>query len=171
MKVAAYGRLEKQRGFAAAVAGLQSFGADVELIDGKGFNDFSAPGCDFAIMEGVRGHHRHFWNAHKKEGAPPIVLIEYGYLARASSPQDDESKTWQLGFNKLGWVPKATCPPDRWRRLGLFAQEWREPLDQPIVVCGDHPGFLDHGNDFIWPQIRHWALTALEKLRRHTNRR
>lgn len=173
MKVVAYGRPERQRGLAAAVAGLQSIGADVELIDGKGAEDYYAPDdCAFAIMEGVRGHHRHLWKAHKQPGKPPILLVEYGYVARATSPDDDEERTWQIGLNKLGWVPPFECPPDRFEALGLSIAPWRKAdPDYPIMICGDHPGYIDDANDFIWPEIRHWALTALEKVRKHTNRK
>lgn len=171
MKVVAYGREERQRGLAAAVAGLRAIGADVEVIDGKGAEDFYAPDCDFAIMEGVRGHHRYFWNAHKRDGVP-ILLVEYGYLKRSTSPLDDQEFTWQIGLNKLGWVPEYECPSDRFDALGISMKPWRAPDDdQPIVVCGDHPGYLDESGDFIWPEIRHWAVTALEKLRQATDRR
>lgn len=152
--------------------GLASLGHDVELFDGKPTRDFEARDCDFAIIEGTRSQHRYVYEAHLKPGTPRLVIVEYGYLKRASSPDDHDERTWQVSLDRLGWVPDYACGPERFDALGVQVEPLREcDSDAPIIVVGDHPGFADAEDDFRWPDIRHWAVTALEKIRAVTNRR
>jgi hypothetical protein len=173
MKVVCYGQPTKQAGLAAAMQGLARLGFEVRLIDGKATKDFSAIECDFAVIEGVRSHHRYIYEAHRDDpNAPPLVIVEYGYIGRATNPDDAGGKTWQVSIDALGWVPKYPCSAKRFERLGVPIEPLRpEDDDKPIIVIGDHPGFADSVDDFRWPEFRHWAETALHEMRKHTARR
>lgn len=173
MKVVAYGQPERQRGLAASLRGLAKLRIAVEVVTGKPGKGFAAIPCDFAVIEGTRSEHRWVYEAHRDDpNAPPLVILEYGYLKRASHPDNDQARTWQVSIGNLGWVPNFKCAPDRFIGLGIEVKPLREPNpDCPIIVVGDHPGFPDAEDDFRWPEIRHWALSALEEIRKHTSRR
>lgn len=122
-------------------------------------------------MEGIRSWHRDIWLAHRRAGIP-ILLVEYGYLARASAPDNHAERFWQLSVNNLGWVPPDNPGATRFSDLGITPQPWRQASeDKPVILCGDNPGGIDVTDDFRWPQIRYWALTALAQIRLATKRR
>lgn len=173
MRVVAYGRPERQAGLSASVKGLAALGFDVKVFDGKPSRDFTPEPCSFAVIEGTRSEHRWIYEAHRdRKDAPTLLIVEYGYLARASSPEDDKGKYWQVSLNHLGWVPDYQCSSERFDALGVAIGKLREPSDDlPIIIVGDHPGFPDAEDDFRWPDIRHWAVTALDEIRKHTKRR
>lgn len=171
MKVVAYGDPSGQQGLAASLQGLAALGAEVVNRPSRCGPRYYPADCTFAVMEGIRSWHRDIWLAYRKARIP-IVLIEYGYLARASSPDDHAEKFWQVSVNKLGWAPSDDCDASRFDALNITPAPWRKGDKlKPVLVCGDHPGGIDETDDFRWPQIRYWALTALEQIRKATARR
>lgn len=173
MRVVVYGRQERQPGIASAVPGLQKCGFDVRLFDGKGAPDFEPEPCDFAVIEGIRSENRYIYEGHRRaKNSPPLVILEYGYIRRASSSDNHDDLAWQVSIGDLGWVPDYCCSPERFEALGVKVRPLREPSeDLPVVIVGDHPGYRENIEDFIWPEIRHWALSALAKIRGKTSRR
>lgn len=171
MRVIAYGQPANQAGLAASLQGLANLQWETVRKPSKFAGRFLPEPCDFGLVEGFRSWHRNIWQSHVMAGVP-IVLIEYGYIARASNPDNDKERFWQVSLNDLGWIPDYPCDGARFSKLGVEIKDWREPDDdKPIIICGDHPGGIDEADDFKWPEIRHWAMTALREIRKHTDRR
>lgn len=160
--------------------GLSSLAADVRVIEGGITDPRDVSEADFFVMEGVRGANRLTLEAHQKahqkakeqgRRAPRALLVEYGYAKRASNPDDQENRFWQVSLDRLGRVPNGRCAPDRLAALGFAVPALRTCApDAPIIICGDNPG-LPQFTDFTWPEISHWAQSAIEKIRKITKRR
>lgn len=171
MRVLAFGRPSRQRGFSAMVEGLRFCGHSVQVMDGAGGEFSRLPPFDFAVMEGVRGYHKHIHKAFQSKDARPLLIAEYGYLKRASSELNDEANYWQLSLKTLGWAPVEECPSDRFDALGLDIKRPKVvSKTAPVIVCTDHPGVLDQYDDFKLSEVNYWAKSARDKIRKYTDR-
>jgi hypothetical protein len=118
------------------------------------------------VVTGLRAEGAMIRDAYNELGVPCIV-IDYGYLSRVSGKATFQTGHWQVGVDRLGWVPKFACPSDRFDALGI------ELLKQPrqgkrIYVCGQHDGDPSHG--LSRKGIIEWAMTTINDLRFVTER-
>jgi len=74
----------------------------------------------------------------------PILVIEKGYVRR--------NIYWSVGWNGINGRAEfcsAGAPDDRWRKLGVELEPWRD-RDGPILVCGQVPWDVSvQGTDHI----------------------
>lgn len=74
----------------------------------------------------------------------PTIVMDLGYLKRASSRYDDGY--FQAGWGEIGWRSNLTCPSDRLDALGIEVLETRVSPTHPVwVLAGQMPGDGQHG--------------------------
>lgn len=95
------------------------------------------------------------------------VIVDYGYIARASRPENFGTGHWLCGVNRLGWVPAFECPPDRFERLGVRLIDRRKRGDR-IYICGQHFGDPSHG--MCRENILAWAFDTARWIHGLTDR-
>lgn len=112
------------------------------------------------VVSGLRDKGEAIRRAYNSVGVPCIV-IDYGYLKRVSGISTMQSGHWQVGVDRLGWVPEFECPADRFDRLGIDLKE--RGAGDKIYVCGQHGGDPSHG--LSRDQIVRWAMDVIDGLR------
>lgn len=118
------------------------------------------------VVSGLRAEGKTIRDEYNALGVQ-CVIVDYGYLSRVSGIASMREGFWQVGINRLGWVPEFKCPPDRFDSLGLSIQPARKS-GQKIYVCGQHEGDPSHGMDRN--QMVKWALQSIDDLRAVTQR-
>src|SRR5690606_25967848 len=73
----------------------------------------------------------------------PVIVIDYGYLARVSGVATWESGHWQVGVGGLNRPPSFECPADRFDSLGIAVKP-KGKGKRPLVL-GQHVGDPSHG--------------------------
>lgn len=117
------------------------------------------------VVTGLRAEGSIIRTAYNELGVP-CVVIDYGYLSRVSGKATFQSGHWQIGIDRLGWVPQFACPRDRLDALGV---EFRDRSEgQRIYVCGQHDGDPSHG--LTRNGIVKWAMDTINDLRFLTKR-
>ena len=81
-----------------------------------------------------------------RENGRPILLGDLGYLRRSNSR--DSSGYFQLGWDRIGWIPSGPLPDDRLEALALDIQPDRPPPPEgPWVIASQVPEDRQHGMD------------------------
>lgn len=115
---------------------------------------------DLVVVGGLRGKAGQLAQAYQARGVP-VVVLDLGYLHRASG-RNDPGGYWQVGLDRLGWLPPGPCAPHRFAALGLTLTPVRQSGDV-VLVCGQHPGDAAHGLDAA--EMEAWAAETVAALR------
>ena len=115
---------------------------------------------DLVVVTGLRGKGKDIRDAYNALGVPCIV-IDYGYMNRVFGVDTWNTGHWQVGLNRLGWIPPFSCPDDRFNSLGVQLKKPHE--GDYILVCGQHVGDPSHGLDAAG--ISSWATKAIAELK------
>ena len=83
----------------------------------------------------------------------PVVVMDYGYLARTSGRATWETGHWQVGVGGLNRPPSFECPSDRFDALNIAVKP-KGKGKRPLVL-GQHVGDPSHGLDAR--EIACWA--------------
>lgn len=118
------------------------------------------------FVSGLRAEGAMIRDAYNALGVP-CVVVDYGYLSRVSGRAKFHQGHWQVGIDRLGWVPEFMCPADRFEGLNLSIAPARTTGER-VYVCGQHVGDPSHGLDRNG--IVDWALQAVNDLRFVTDR-
>ncbi|NYT67971.1 hypothetical protein [Pusillimonas noertemannii] len=94
-------------------------------------------------------------------GACPVLVADWGYLARVSHPGESATGHWQVSLGGLNKIPTFACPPDRFDVLGLDLVERGGDPDGYALICGQVPGDAAHGMDAA--ALKAWLLEAVAK--------
>ena len=124
--------------------GIEKHGFEVEQHHPQAADPYNYPHCEIAIMNGLRNHLVVGRDELLKKGKNAIVF-DLGYIDRSASGRPNGY--YQVGLNRIGWVPDFTCPSDRFDNLGVTVK----PLDtrdtDKVLVCGQKFGDPQHGMD------------------------
>lgn len=147
--------------------GLRSLGLPFRERNHNGFtgDDQVEDFCP-VVVSGLRDKGERIRAAYHALGVP-CVVIDYGYLRRVSGVRTFETGHWQVGFNRLQWVPDFDCPSDRFENLELEIARPNKSGEK-IIVCGQHVGDPSHG--LSQAQIEAWARSEIDRLRMATSR-
>lgn len=148
--------LARQR---SLLAGVRSLGYTVEPFDGRA----EQTKAEFAVCSGMRNNSA-FGRKFCATWGIPVMIIELGYLRRASN-NEDLSGYFQLGWDRIGWVP-ASAPPDRFRRLGLEVVVKKEPGRGYILVAGQVG--MDAQHNLSTTELMLWLGKEADKARKQT---
>lgn len=107
---------------------------------------------DAVVITGLRGKGRTIRDDYAAVGVP-VVVIDYGYLARVSGVATWNTGHWQIGLGGLNKPPPFPCPSDRFDALGITIKA-RSRGGRPVVL-GQHVGDPSHG--FSRQQMQAWA--------------
>jgi hypothetical protein len=94
-----------------------------------------------------------------------VLVLETGYINRGDGDNHHYAAGWN-GLNGMADFCNKGMPSDRWEKLGVKLQPWRESGDH-FVLCGQVPwdASVDNENHLQW--LRDMA-TKLKKSRRQT---
>lgn len=165
MRVGVYG-LPASIELAAAFSGCRDLGWKAVWRNHNAYRQGETEPFDAVILSGLRGQGGVIRSDYGWLDIP-VVVIDYGYLNRVSGIASFETGHWQVGVNRLGWVPDFPCPCDRLEALGI-ARKARARRGERIYLCGQHAGDPSHGLDR--DGIVRWALASIEALRKVTGR-
>jgi len=94
-------------------------------------------------------------------GACPVLVADWGYLARVNQPDESAAGHWQVSLGGLNQVPTFACPSDRFDALGLEIVEQGGDPDGYVLVCGQVPGDAAHGMDAA--TLKAWLLEQISR--------
>lgn len=98
---------------------------------------------DLVVSYGMRAGRR-VRDAYRAAGVP-VVVVDWGYMARVNVKGEYESGHFQVGLERLNSVPPFACPADRFDVLGIeIAAKGGDP-DGYVLVCGQVPQDTAHG--------------------------
>ncbi|WP_334181034.1 hypothetical protein [Pseudomonas nitroreducens] len=110
---------------------------------------------DLIVIVGLRGKGADALRDYQERDVP-VLVIDYGYLSRATA--EDSDGYWQVGLGGLNQIPQFECPSDRFEALGLDIQK---PVkgDGPVILCGQVIGDAAHQFD-TEAKLEAWAETV-----------
>lgn len=118
------------------------------------------------VVSGLRAEGGMIRDAYNALGIP-CVVVDYGYMSRVSGIRTMKEGYWQVGVNRLGWVPDFNCPSDRFDDLRVTIEP-RKKWGSKVYVCGQHDGDPSHGLNR--DQIITWAYDNINDLKMITDR-
>jgi hypothetical protein len=122
---------------------------------------------DLALFFGFRSRARALVAGHRENGTH-VILVELGYLRRATSWVVDGAY-YQASVDHLCWLPPMDCPTDRFDGLGLKLKTRRAKKGEDILILGQVPSDGQHG--LPDEALANWYSQAVITLRAHTDRR
>ena len=129
------------------------------------FRSDEMEGFSSVVISGLRGKGAEIRDAYTHNKIP-CVVVDYGYLNRVSGIKDFESRHWQVGLNRLGWIPPFECKADRFNALGIDIKPHKR--GEIVYVCAQHIDDPSHG--LSEAGIKSWAASMLNVLRLHTDK-
>jgi len=85
----------------------------------------------------------------------PVIVLDYGYVARANYAHDWKTGHWQASLNGLGVIPPFACPSDRFEALGVKIRARGGDPKGYALVCVQTPGDKSHG--MSRDELRAWC--------------
>jgi len=98
---------------------------------------------DLVVAYGMRAG-RKVRDAYRAAGVP-VVIVDWGYLARVNTRDEYEAGHFQVGLERLNAAPEVACPADRFDALGLELVERGGDPTGYVLVCGQVPSDAAHG--------------------------
>ena len=110
---------------------------------------------DLVVIVGLRGKGADALRDYQERDVP-VLVIDFGYLNRATA--EDSDGYWQVGLGGLNQIPQFECPGDRFEALGLDIQK---PVkgDGPVILCAQVIGDAAHQFD-TEAKLEAWAETV-----------
>lgn len=110
---------------------------------------------DLVVIVGLRGKGADALRDYQERDIP-VLVIDYGYLSRATA--DDAEGYWQVGLGGLNKIPEFECPSDRFEALGL---DIKKPVkgDGPAILCAQVVGDAAHPFDTV-EKLEAWVETV-----------
>lgn len=100
---------------------------------------------DLVVSYGMKAGRR-VRDAYQAAGIP-VVVVDWGYLARVNEKGDYEGRHFQVGLGGLNAIPGFSCSADRFDALGVeIVSRGGDPKGY-VLVCGQVPGDAAHGMD------------------------
>ncbi|AEP08895.1 hypothetical protein MICA_558 [Micavibrio aeruginosavorus ARL-13] len=143
---------------AAFAQGLRAATLPFKYRNHNPFTPDQVEDFDVVVVSGLRDKGTVIRDAYAKKGKP-VIVIDYGYMSRVSGIKTWATGHWQVGLNRLGWVPPFQCLSDRLDRLGIFFKPQHD--GEYVLVCGQHVGDPSHGLDA--DGISAWATREIAK--------
>jgi hypothetical protein len=123
-------------------AGLEACGHRALWRSASDYRRGDVERFDAIVVSGLRAQGGWLLEDYTAAGVP-VIVIDYGYLARVGGVATWESGHWQVGVGGLNRPPSFECPSDRFDRLGLAIERGRKG-GRPLVL-GQHVGDPSHG--------------------------
>jgi len=115
--------------------------AIVEGLTAEGVSLTNSPEDAYFVVMG--GLHDEWMVRECRREEKPILLGDLGYLKRSNSRNKDGY--YQLGWNRIGWIPEGPLTEDRLDRLGLDIEDDLPPRGERWVIVSQVPGDRQHG--------------------------
>lgn len=153
--------LEENKEMAAFADGLKVANFSYKYRNHNHFTPDQVEGFDAVVVTGLRCKGMDIRNAYASLGVP-VIVIDYGYMKRVKGIANFDTGHWQVGLNRLGWVPAYQCSDDRFKALGIEIQNCHK-RGSTVLVCGQHAGDPSHGLDE--GGIANWAKREINNIR------
>lgn len=113
--------------------GIEKFKYQVVQHHPQLFNPYDTHNYQIAITNGLRGNLEVCRDNLREEGKKTIVF-DLGYIDRSATGVPNGY--YQIGLDRLGWVPNFSCPPDRFNNLGVEITPTRVKDSNKVLVIG-----------------------------------
>lgn len=151
----------------AAFEGLRAAGYAPTWRNGHHYREGQVEPFDLVFLFGLRGQRRLIRNDYAARGVRAFVL-DLGYLARANTSHEWREGYFQLGLDRLNWIPPFDCPPDRFKALRCPLKKWGE-RGEAVYIFGQKEDDASHG--MTGYQVLSWFEQVTRYLRTKTDRR
>lgn len=154
MRVGVYAREDNLEAGAFA-AGLLAQGYKPVWRSASDYKQGDVERFEAVVITGLRAQGAWIRDDYRARGIP-VVVIDYGYLARVSGKATWETGHWQVSVDGLNRPPSFECPGDRFEALGVEIVPKRKAAKglKPLVL-GQHVGDPSHGLDA--EAMGHWV--------------
>lgn len=107
---------------------------------------------DAVAIFGLRPRRKVFADMYMAKGVP-VFVIENGHLRR-------EDGFWQIGLDRLNWLPDFECDSERFDSLELPLES--EEAEHGILIVGQKPDDAQHGlsKDALVAEVQRWVNEA-----------
>ncbi len=113
--------------------GLRLFGVECVWADHRSWTHLSHLSADAVAIYGLRAQGRDILEHFAKQQVP-VVVIDHGYMKRVHTDRDFADGYFQIGMNRLGWVPPA-APADRFAALGVTVKARQpRPIRRALIM-------------------------------------
>lgn len=150
--------LEENIEMAAFADGLRAASLRYKYRNHNVFTPDQVEDFDIVVVAGLRDKGMVIKDCYQVLGVP-VIVIDYGYMRRVSGVADFYTGHWQVGLNRLNWVPAFSCPADRFDALGVPIRN-RIKRGNTILVCGQYSGDPSHG--LTDQQMIDWAENQIK---------
>jgi len=124
--------------------GLEAYGHRAFMRSASDHGPGQTESFGAVVITGMRGKGRVIRDDYERIGVP-VIVIDYGYLARVSGMASWESGHWQVGVGGLNRPPSFECPADRFDALNIAVKP--KGKGKIPLVLGQHVGDPSHGLD------------------------
>src|SRR5690606_19377716 len=143
----------------AFAAGLQAIGMRPVWRSASDYGPGQVERFGAVVITGMRGKGRVIRDDYAAIGVP-VVVIDYGYLARVSGMATWETGHWQVGVGGWSRPPSFGCASARFDGLGVAVKP--KGRGKTPLVLGQHVGDPSHG--YTAQQMAQWAQGLCDSL-------
>lgn len=155
MKVGVYG-IENQGILNCFADGLKNIGVHVIWRRHDVFTPDQVEKFDAIVVNGLRKHYTVIRDTYLAAGIP-VIVTDLGYFR-------EPIKHYQIGFNKLGWLPEFDCPDDRLKQLGITYPGCKSNEKGHILICAQMADDAAHG--LSQEQLDNHYIEQIKQLKR-----
>lgn len=116
-------------------AGLKRHGFTFEWRDHDKWLAAGTTGFDAVAIHGMRHQGQDIRNLYQSRGVP-VVVLDHGYMRRVNVLSDYATGYFQVGLNRLGWVPRAATSSDRFDALDVHVSAAADRPIRKALICG-----------------------------------
>jgi len=125
--------------------GINKVGYKLEQYNQKALSLPHLPHGDLYISNGMRNPTPEIVEILNRKGRD-LMIYDLGYMLRSKAGYN--KGYYQIGLNRIGWVPNFECPSDRFDNLGIELKPVRvDRSNRRVLVCAQKPGDAQHGMD------------------------
>lgn len=124
---------------------IQKFGYRIEQHYPSLLPISGLPAGDLVISNGFRSHIVPISKEMKRVRGADTIVYDLGYMHRSSS--DDFTGYYQVGLNRIGWVPSFECPSDRFDNLGIEVKATTDSGSDKVLICAQKFKDAQHNLD------------------------
>lgn len=133
--------------------GFTKLGYTLEQNNPRALSLPHLPVGDVYISNGLRDPGPEIVDILERKGRD-LMIYDLGYMLRARS--GFSRGYYQLGLNRIGWVPNFECPSDRFDNLGLEIKPLTvDRSNKRVLVCAQKPGDAQHRMNDV--EMNNWC--------------
>ena len=123
--------------------GIKKQGYTIEQHYPALLQPMNPPFCHLAVSNGLRAAPARTAQFLKEKADVSTIVYDLGYIDRSDC--NSRNGYYQMGLNRLGWLPDFECPSDRFNNLGVSIPRVVDNHKDTVLVCAQKFNDPQHG--------------------------